>query len=226
MTDRVDYSLHPRIAPDRRVRQAPFYRRRGKRLLDLTLLLLVVPLAVPLLLLLWGAVRLGGGPALFVQDRVGLEGRVFACWKLRTMVPDADHALHRLCRNDPRIAEEWQRHQKLAHDPRITRVGRLLRKTGLDELPQLWNVLRGDMSLVGPRPFMPSQSGLYGTAGGYRYYRMRPGLTGPWQVSGRAGSGFVDRIPFDDAYHDKLSLTRDLQIMLRTVRVVLAAEGQ
>ncbi|APX91092.1 exopolysaccharide biosynthesis protein [Brevirhabdus pacifica] len=203
-----------------------FYRRGGKRALDLSLIALFSPLLAPLMLLLWLAVRAGGGAAFFAQDRVGLDGRVFRCWKLRSMIPDADLALRRLCRDDPALAAEWRRHQKLTADPRITRVGRLLRRTGLDELPQIWNVLRGEMSLVGPRPFMPSQRGLYGAAGGFLYYRMRPGLTGPWQVSGRSQSGFADRAAFDDLYHRTTSLRGDLRILLRTVAVVLCARAE
>jgi len=125
-------------------------------------------------------------------------------------------------RKDPEARREWDEAQKLKRDPRITRIGRFLRKSSLDELPQLWNVLKGDMSLVGPRPMMVDQEALYP---GRAYFELRPGITGPWQVSDRNESSFADRARFDNQYLDSLSLSVDLTILFRTVAVVLRCTG-
>jgi exopolysaccharide production protein ExoY len=198
------------------------YRRLFKRWFDTGLILLAAPFVLPVILVLGFLVRRDGGPAFYVQDRVGLDGRVFRLWKLRTMVVDADRRLAEHLGADPALRAEWNDAQKLKRDPRITAVGRLLRKTSLDELPQLWNVLKGDMSLVGPRPMMPEQRALYP---GRAYYRMRPGLTGPWQVSDRNRTSFAGRADFDAAYAERMSLTTDLAIMVMTVWVMLRGTG-
>jgi lipopolysaccharide/colanic/teichoic acid biosynthesis glycosyltransferase len=198
------------------------YRRYFKRWFDFVAILLAAPFVLPVVLLLGLLVRRDGGPALYVQDRVGLDGRVFRIWKLRTMVVDADAKLAAHLAADPALKAEWDETQKLKHDPRITAIGRLLRKTSLDELPQLWNVLRGDMSLVGPRPMMPEQRALYP---GRAYYKMRPGLTGPWQVSDRNASSFAGRAEFDADYARRMSLPTDLMLLFLTVWVVLRGTG-
>lgn len=197
-----------------------------KRFSDLVLVALVAPIAVPLVLLLWVLVRLDGGPGFFTQPRVGLDGRIFRCWKLRSMAIDAEARLQRMCDTDPEIAREWQENQKLADDPRITAIGRLLRKTSLDELPQLWNILTGEMSVVGPRPFMPEQQDLYVEAGGRAYFRMRPGVTGPWQVFGRSKTRFTDRVMFDEGYFEQASLLTDTRLLLHTGLVVIRMTGR
>jgi lipopolysaccharide/colanic/teichoic acid biosynthesis glycosyltransferase len=143
-------------------------------------------------------------------------------WKLRTMVDNADERLEAYLEANPEARSEWDSSQKLKDDPRITRVGRMLRRTSLDELPQVLNVLTGDMSLVGPRPMMPSQRTLYP---GSAYYRLRPGITGSWQVTDRNDSTFADRARFDTAYERELSLATDVKILLATVRVVLRGTG-
>lgn len=201
----------------------PVYPTIGKRLLDLLLLMLIVPAVLPLVGLLVVVIRLSGGPAFFVQDRVGRQGRIFQFWKLRTMVVDAEQRLERYLSDNPKARAEWDTYQKLSHDPRITRVGHVLRKTSLDELPQLWNVLRGDMSLVGPRPMLPQQQPLYP---GVAYSTLRPGLTGRWQVGQRHTSTFADRARYDDQYAAELSFWTDLRILAATVRVVLQGRGQ
>ena len=198
------------------------YRRVFKRWFDTALILLAAPFVLPVILLLGLLVRRDGGPAFYVQDRVGLDGRVFRLWKLRTMVIDADARLAAHLAADPALRAEWDETQKLKRDPRITAVGRLLRKTSLDELPQLWNVLKGDMSLVGPRPMMPEQRALYP---GRAYYAMRPGLTGPWQVSDRNATSFAGRAEFDADYARRMSLATDLGIIVLTVWVVLRGTG-
>jgi len=163
-----------------------------------------------------------GGSPFYWQERVGRGGRGFRFLKLRTMVPKADTRLERYLQSNPEARAEWDATQKLKNDPRITAVGKLLRKTSLDELPQLWNVLVGDMSLVGPRPMMVSQRDLYP---GSAYYKLRPGITGSWQVSERHESEFRARAIYDTSYERELSFRTDLSILCKTVGVVLRATG-
>ena len=216
----------PRAAvPSARGRE--IYAGFGKRLADLVLVALLAPLALPLIAVACLLVRLDGGAPIYGQPRVGRNGVVFRCWKIRTMVPQAERALDDLLRRDPALAREWAEAQKLTHDPRITRIGRWLRRFSIDELPQLWNVALGQMSLIGPRPFTPSQRALYDAqpgAGGY--YRLRPGISGLWQVEARSGGPFRDRVCFDDAYARNLSPWLDLAILLRTLVVLARASGR
>lgn len=197
-------------------RLLPALPEPGKRLFDLTLLGVLLPVALALMVVIWAALMLAGGRPLYAQTRIGRGGVPFRMWKFRSMVPDAEAALIRLCATDPALAAEWRRNQKLACDPRITLLGRILRRTSLDELPQLWNVARGDMSLVGPRPFMAEQEELYRAAGGIGYFRLRPGLTGLWQVSGRERTDFGTRVGFDETYARTRSLLVDLRLILAT----------
>ncbi len=158
------------------------YRNHFKRVLDLSIVLMAsVPVAFTVFLMAF-IISLDGHKPLYFQDRIGRGGRVFRMFKLRTMVVDADRVLDAHLAADPAARAEWDHHQKLRHDPRITRIGRVLRRTSMDELPQLWNVFIGDMSIVGPRPMMRSQRVLYP---GTEYYDMRPGITGYWQISVR-----------------------------------------
>jgi exopolysaccharide production protein ExoY len=204
-------------------REAGVYRRFAKRFLDVLAVMLAAPIVLPLVAALALIVRRDGGPAFYIQDRVGQGGRLFRCWKLRSMVPDADAELKAHLDRDPAARQEWDVHQKLKDDPRITPIGRIIRKTSMDELPQLWNVLCGDMSLVGPRPMMPEQSVLYP---GDAYYRLRPGLTGFWQISERNGTAFADRAHYDSQYDSRLSFLTDTLVLIATVRVVLRGTGQ
>jgi lipopolysaccharide/colanic/teichoic acid biosynthesis glycosyltransferase len=201
---------------------APRYARGAKRLLDVVAVLLALPLVLPLIAVLALIVAADGASPFYVQRRLGRGGRSFRMWKLRTMVPEADQALARHLAHDPAARAEWAVRQKLSNDPRITRVGRLLRKSSLDELPQLLNVLLGDMSLVGPRPMMPHQAPLYP---GRAYYALRPGITGPWQVSDRNACSFADRAAFDAEYRQTLSFLGDLRLLSATVRAVLRGTG-
>jgi lipopolysaccharide/colanic/teichoic acid biosynthesis glycosyltransferase len=203
-------------------RQANLYRHFVKRGIDILLVLLTAPFWVPLVLAGAALAMLDGHAPFYTQERVGLHGRTFRIWKLRSMVPDADACLESYLSTDPEARAEWDATQKLKNDPRITAVGRFLRKTSLDELPQLFNVLIGDMSLVGPRPIMVSQKSIYP---GRRYYEMRPGLTGMWQISDRNECSFVERVHFDDAYHRVMSFWTDAKIILRTVSVVMRGTG-
>ncbi len=195
-----------------------------KRGFDLVLaglaLVALSPLLVPIILL----IRADGGPAFFRQTRVGRRGEVFDCLKFRSMTVNAEETLQLMIETDPAIAAEWKTYQKLRKDPRITRVGQFIRKTNLDELPQLINVLRGDMSLVGPRPMTVQQIGEYGVQFA-AYKRMRPGITGMWQVNGRNQTTFTERARLDAFYVRNWSLWRDVVILMRTVREVLFARG-
>jgi exopolysaccharide production protein ExoY len=198
------------------------YRNGLKRTIDVALVLCTMPFVLPVLILLALFVSGDGHGPLYRQKRVGRGGRVFTIWKMRTMVPDADRALESCLAACPRAKAEWQETQKLKSDPRITRIGRILRKTSLDELPQLWNVLKGDMSLVGPRPMMPEQQRLYP---GEAYYALRPGITGLWQISDRNESSFAARAKFDADYDRRLSAGTDAAILIATVGVVLRGTG-
>ncbi|MEM6593458.1 MAG: sugar transferase [Pseudomonadota bacterium] len=198
------------------------YRHWVKRPMDLIVVLLLLPIALPLILIAAALVSLDGGAPFYAQKRVGRRRKAFTIWKLRTMVPEADKILVAYLEANPDAAREWAITQKLKHDPRITPLGALLRKTSLDELPQLWNVLKGDMSLIGPRPMMLDQTRLYpGTA----YYDLRPGITGPWQVSDRNACSFAKRADYDEAYKHDLSLAVDLGILCRTVGAVVRGTG-
>jgi lipopolysaccharide/colanic/teichoic acid biosynthesis glycosyltransferase len=199
-----------------------FYRNLGKRIVETLLVLLALPVVVPLILVLATPMVLRGESPFYTQRRVGKGGEAFVMWKLRSMVADADEHLVEYLRENPSAREEWARHQKLRDDPRITAYGRFLRKLSLDELPQLWNVLKGDMALIGPRPMMPHQRALYH---GLAYYSMRPGVSGYWQVSDRHGSEFVCRVHYDEKYDREISLATDLVLMLRTLNVVLRGTG-
>lgn len=202
--------------------QTSFYGLVFKRVLDLVLMIVTLPIWLPVVAFGAILVALDGHNPIYRQERIGRDGKVFSLWKLRTMVVDADAKLEAYLAANPEARAEWDAHQKLTHDPRITTVGRMFRKTSLDELPQLINVLKGDMSLVGPRPMMVNQQELYP---GKSYYTLRPGLTGLWQVSDRHASRFVDRARFDDTYAQTLSLGTDLSVLARTVLVVLRGTG-
>lgn len=207
---------------ERSAARGDFYRRYGKRVLDLTLVIAFAPIVVVVVALLAMIVALDGSNPFYSQTRVGREGRLFRIWKLRTMVVDADQRLAQHLASDPQAALEWQATQKLRSDPRVTRAGQFLRRSSLDELPQLFNVLTGDMSLVGPRPMMPEQRSLYP---GREYYRLAPGVTGLWQVSERNGTTFEARAGYDAAYERQISLALDVQTLSRTVGVVLKRTG-
>jgi lipopolysaccharide/colanic/teichoic acid biosynthesis glycosyltransferase len=198
----------------------------GKRMVDVALAIAVAPAVLPVVGIAAGAVALSGAKPFYAQERVGRHGRKFRCWKIRTMVPDADAVLARILAEDPSRGAEWATRQKLADDPRVTRVGRFLRRSSLDELPQIWNVLRGDMSFVGPRPFTPEQAAQYdGGRNDSVYYSLRPGLTGPWQLDGRDRSAFADRARFDAFYAAEMGLGPDLRMVLRTFGAVLGGRG-
>ncbi|WP_149142006.1 sugar transferase [Gemmobacter caeruleus] len=199
-----------------------FYRRYIKRALDVTAIVLAAPFVVPLVATLAFAVSRDGSKPFYSQQRVGRHGRAFRMWKLRSMVPDADERMEQYLAENPAARAEWDETQKLKNDPRVTPFGRFLRKSSLDELPQLWNVFTGDMSLVGPRPMMLNQQALYP---GMAYYALRPGITGYWQTAGRNRTTFEARADYDAEYEAGLSLATDLNILVRTVGVVMNGTG-
>lgn len=192
-----------------------------KRLVDLvgaaTGLIVFAPLGLLLCLLIWLE---SGGPVFYRQERIGLGGRRFWMLKFRSMPDGADRLLEVCLQARPDRRLEFEIYQKLSHDPRPTRIGRLLRRFSLDELPQLWNVLKGEMSLVGPRPCLPEQLSYYGLI--YMdYQRFRPGMTGLWQVSGRNRLSFAERVRLDEQYMQSWSLWLDLEILCATPGAVL-----
>jgi Undecaprenyl-phosphate galactose phosphotransferase WbaP len=198
---------------------------RAKRIVDLCITLVLGVLALPLFLLLALLVSLESGGAVFYRDRrMGQGGKEFSCIKFRTMVAEAEDLLQRMLEEDEVSREEYAMYHKLRDDPRTTRVGRLLRKTSLDELPQVWNVIRGEMSLVGPRPYLPRESREIGLAQG-EILRVRPGITGPWQVAGRNQAAFHTRVEMDAHYVHNWSVWLDLVLLARTAKVVVSSRG-
>lgn len=209
------------------LRKNLLYRRNilAKRILDVTILLLTLPITLPTGVLIAAGVWLDGGrPILFGQARLGKGGTPFKAWKFRTMARDADDLLQRALQDDPALRTEWEGSQKLRRDPRLTRVGRVLRRFSLDEIPQLWNVLRGQMSLVGPRPIVEAETARYGDNLDL-YRQVLPGLTGLWQVSGRSDTSYAERVWLDTNYVRNWSVWMDLTILARTLRVVLSGVG-
>ena len=198
------------------------YRNVFKRILDVTAIVLAAPVIVPVVAALAVVIARDGGKPFYSQMRVGKGGKWFRMWKLRSMVCDADERMEDYLAAHPEARLEWDSTQKLKDDPRITRVGKIIRQTSLDELPQLWNVLKGEMSLVGPRPMMVSQQVIYP---GVAYYLLRPGCTGLWQTAGRNRTTFEARADYDTTYEHQLSLTNDLKILVDTVGVIVKGTG-
>jgi len=195
------------------------------RLLDVTIALCAIIFALPLLVMIALSVfAQDRGPAVFAHERVGRSGRTFRCFKFRSMVTDADKRLQDLLERDPQARAEWARDHKLRRDPRITPVGDFLRKSSLDELPQLFNVLRGEMSIVGPRPIVAAEIVRYGRHFP-RYCAVKPGITGLWQVSGRNDVSYRRRVAMDCIYARRKSLAWDIKLLFLTVPAVLFASG-
>jgi len=195
-----------------------------KRAFDIVGASLAIVFLSPLLATIVACTYVSGGSPLFRHRRVGRGGVFFDCFKFRTMVTDADRVLQNLLDSDRQIKEEWLRDHKLRDDPRITRFGRFLRRTSLDELPQLWNVLRGDMSLVGPRPVVPDELRRYGTKVA-TFLSARPGITGLWQISGRNNTDYRRRVALDVCYVRSRSAILDIYILVQTLRVVFTTSG-
>ena len=197
----------------------------AKRALDIVGAGLGLVVLAPFFLIMAMMVRADGGPAFFAHQRVGRGGKLFGCLKFRSMVIDSQARLEDLLANDPSARAEWDATRKLKNDPRITRIGRFLRSTSLDELPQLINVLRGEMSLVGPRPVQEAEIDRYYGASAAHYMAVRPGITGLWQVSGRSETSYESRVALDVAYVSRPSLLADIAILLRTPVAVLSRRG-
>ena len=197
---------------------------RVKRIFDVVVGCVMILISLPLIAIIAVAVKLDGGPALFRHQRIGANGRAFMCLKFRSMRHDSDAALAAVFALDPIAEIEWQQTQKLRNDPRVTTIGRLLRSTSFDELPQLFNVIMNDMSLVGPRPITAAEAVRYG--GMMRYYCAgKPGITGLWQVSGRSTTSYERRIELDVAYVENWTFRKDLVILAKTIPAVLFREG-
>lgn len=196
-----------------------------KRTVDVTASAAALLVLSPIFLVTTLAIRKDSdGPAMFTQQRIGKDGKLFDIYKFRTMVPDADKKLFELLERDEEAREEYRINKKLKNDPRITKVGNFLRKTSIDELPQLINVLKGDMSLVGPRPYLPREmddmEGYYDTI-----IESKPGITGLWQVSGRSNTTFEERMEFDLQYNDNKSFMYDMGLLFKTVGAVINKDG-
>ena len=198
---------------------------RGKRWFDATAAAATFAFLLPLFGLIALAIKLSdGGPVFYRHRRIGRNGQLFDCLKFRTMVCDADTVLHRHLLAHREAAREWEEKQKLTVDPRVTVLGANLRKTSLDELPQLINILKGEMSIVGPRPIVPAEAPKYADTMS-SYLQARPGLTGLWQVSGRNDVDYSRRVQLDRQYVENWSFGHDLTIIIRTIRVVVTARG-
>lgn len=195
-----------------------------KRTFDIICSLLIILISSPLMIYLWYKVTRDGGPAIYGHMRVGRHGKLFPCYKFRSMVMNSQEVLQQLLSTDPEARAEWERDFKLKNDPRITPVGRFIRRTSLDELPQLFNVLRGQMSLVGPRPIISEELSRYDENVDY-YLMAKPGMTGLWQVSGRNDVDYDTRVYFDSWYVKNWSLWNDIAILFKTIKVVLHRDG-
>jgi lipopolysaccharide/colanic/teichoic acid biosynthesis glycosyltransferase len=191
---------------------------------QLVALLMLLALSPLMLLVTWLTWRRDGVPIFFAHYRVGRGGKLFRCLKFRTMYRESEQMLADLLRDNAQAREEWQRDQKLSNDPRITPIGHFLRRTSLDELPQLFNVMRGEMLLVGPRPITVAELTRYGRVR-WHYLSVRPGITGLWQVSGRNDTTYEERVALDRRYVEQRTIWLDLQILFKTVGVVLARDG-
>lgn len=207
---------------------SPLRRKRNraiKRIFDIAAAVLLMIPAIPVALIVAVAIEIESpGQVFFVHDRIGRHGRRFRLWKFRSMTPNADQTLAQYLASHPDLRREWEHTHKLKDDPRVTRVGRLLRRSSLDELPQIVSVLCGQMSLVGPRPIVEGEIGKYGD-GFSLYTAVRPGLTGLWQVSGRTDTSYRQRVLLDTTYIRNWTFWADVKILLRTVRVVLFGHG-
>ena len=184
-------------------------------------LVFFAPFIGAIALLLWAT---EGGPVFFAHKRIGKDGRVFRCLKFRTMAVDAEEQLQRLLERDPDARAQWESNQKLDDDPRITCLGEFFRKTSLDELPQFWNVLKGEMAIVGPRPIVAAELPRYGDHIA-DYLSVKPGITGAWQVNGRSKTTYEERVKMDVEYVRGRTFWKDLGIVVKTVKVLIFSEG-
>lgn len=197
-----------------------------KRGFDILFSLFILVLFSPLFILIGlGIYFTSKGPIIYGHTRVGLHGRLFKCYKFRTMYLDAECKLEALLKNDNKLQEEWKNHFKLKNDPRVTKIGGFLRKTSLDELPQFWNVILGHLSVVGPRPVSPEEIKLYYKGKASKILSIRPGITGLWQISGRSSLHYHKRVVLDVYYTDTHHFWMDLKLIIKTVPSILFRKG-
>ncbi len=198
----------------------------GKRLFDIIFSITILIVGFPVYLIVAGAVMLTSpGPIFYGSCRIGRDGKPFKCWKFRTMFQDADARLKQMLETDPELKKEWETFWKLQNDPRITEVGQFLRRTSLDELPQFWNVLKGDLSVVGPRPVTADEIEKYYGEKAEKILSLRPGITGLWQTSGRSLITFEERVSLEEAYVESQSFFYDLKLILKTIPSVFTSKG-
>ncbi len=203
------------------IRHIPF-----KRIFDVLFSLMVLIVGSPIFLLIALSISLSSpGKVIYYQNRVGRGGSSFRCYKFRSMYVDADRRLGLILKNDSKMREEWEKSYKLKRDPRVTPLGAFLRRTSLDELPQFWNVFRGDLSVVGPRPVVHEEIVKYFGVKAYKIFSIRPGITGLWQISGRSNIDYTQRVALDEYYVDKRSALLDAKVILKTIPSVLFTKG-
>jgi len=215
----------PIVSTQRRIGLSPtgFFL---KRVFDLASVVVLTVLFGWLMLIIAVLVRMSGGKkVIYGHTRVGRDGKLFQCLKFRSMVLNSDEVLRNLLETDPDARAQWERDFKLKDDPRITRIGRFIRKTSLDELPQLWNVLKGEMSMVGPRPVVQAELEQYYGDAKPHYLSVPPGLTGLWQVSGRNDLDYAQRVALDKSYVDNSNILYDFMIVMRTFKVMVGRNG-
>lgn len=205
----------------------PFVKHRPvKRFFDILFSSLILISGLPAFLLVAIGIKLTSkGPVFFSQERVGRGGKLFRCYKFRTMIPEAEACQQKLVESNPLFHDEWVKNRKLKNDPRITMLGTFLRKTSLDELPQFWNVLKGDLSVVGPRPVVVDEVIEHFGLKAEKILSVRPGITGLWQVSGRSNVTYPMRLQLDEQYIDDFSMALDLKLIAKTIPVVLFSNG-
>lgn len=220
-----DYAAYGSGVERAEIRQAPSRPLGGalKRVLDILVAITALVLASPVMFLVGIVLKLSGGPVFFVHDRIGFGSKTFGCVKFRTMVQNPEKALQDHLAANPDAMAEWQQTQKLRNDPRITLLGTMLRRSSIDELPQLFNIIRGDMSCVGPRPVTSTELERYGPEAEL-YLQTRPGLTGLWQTSGRSRLSYADRVALDSSYVQNWSLALDIVILFRTIFAVIRTD--
>ncbi|NGX42987.1 MAG: UDP-glucose:undecaprenyl-phosphate glucose-1-phosphate transferase [Chlamydiae bacterium] len=197
-----------------------------KRTFDIVFSFITLLLLSPIYLMIMIAIKINSrGKAIYAHRRVGRGGKAFNCYKFRTMYQDADKRLEKILAKDPALCVEWETKHKLTKDPRITPIGKILRKTSLDELPQFWNVLVGSLSVVGPRPVVQEEINKYFGVKAYKILSIRPGITGIWQVSGRNDTSYETRIKLDEKYVDKHSFVFDVKLILKTIPKMISSKG-
>ena len=197
-----------------------------KRTFDILFSLVMLILFSPVYLMIMTAIRItSSGPLIYTHERIGRGGKPFRCFKFRTMYEDADLRLHNILENDPLLQKEWDETYKLQVDPRVTPIGRFLRKTSLDEFPQFLNVLKGDMSVVGPRPVVQEEIEKYLKEKAFKVLSVRPGITGIWQVSGRSMTSYEERIKLDELYIETRNFVLDLALIAKTIPAILSYRG-